>query len=77
MRTETQKYVEYDNGETELYDLEADPFEQESLHESADSSLTEDLKGRLEALESCEGEGCREAEDGSRERRKRPPTSPT
>ena len=63
IRTETYKYVEYENGETELYDLEEDPYELESIHESADSSLLEDLKTRLEALRSCSEEGCREAED--------------
>jgi N-acetylglucosamine-6-sulfatase len=63
VRTETHKYIEYDNEEKELYDLEADPYELESLHESADPSLLEDLKARLEALRDCSEEGCREAED--------------
>ncbi len=63
IRTDTYKYIEYENGETELYDLEADPYEMESLHESADPSLIEDLKARLETLESCSGEECKEAED--------------
>ncbi len=63
VRTETHKYVEYDTGEVELYDLMADPYEMESIHESADPALLEDLKARLEALKSCSEEGCREAED--------------
>jgi N-acetylglucosamine-6-sulfatase len=63
VRTETHKYVEYDTGEVELYDLEADPYEMESIHESADPALLEDLKAKLEALKSCSEEGCREAED--------------
>jgi hypothetical protein len=37
----------------------------ESLHETADPALVEDLKARLEALKSCSEEGCREAEDAS------------
>jgi len=37
----------------------------ESLHESADPTLVEDLKAKLEALKSCSGEGCREAEEAS------------
>ncbi len=65
IRTGTHKYVEYDNGDIELYDLTADPYEMESLHESADPALVEDLKAKLEALKSCSGEGCREAEDAS------------
>ena len=63
VRTGTHKYVEYDNGEVELYDLEADPYELESIHESADPALVEDLKAKLEALKGCSEEGCREAED--------------
>src|SRR5215217_6746794 len=65
IRTESHKYIEYDNGDVELYDLQNDPYELESLYESADPALVEDLKARLEALKSCSGEGCREAEDAS------------
>jgi len=63
VRTETHKYVEYDNGDRELYDLSADPYELESIYESADPALLEDLKARLEALRDCSGDGCEEAED--------------
>jgi hypothetical protein len=37
----------------------------ESLHETAESSLLVELKGRLEALRECSGDGCQEAEDSS------------
>ncbi len=63
VRTETHKYVEYENGETELYDLEADPYEMDNIYDSADPSLVEDLKARLDALRTCSEDGCREAED--------------
>ena len=63
VRTRTHKYVEYGNGEEELYDLQADPYELESIHESANPALLEDLKARLDALKSCSEEGCQEAED--------------
>jgi N-acetylglucosamine-6-sulfatase len=63
VRTETHKYVEYQIGEKELYDLRSDPYESESLHESAGSSLVQRLKAKLNALSYCTGEGCREAED--------------
>jgi len=63
VRTATHKYVEYDNGEEELYDLATDPFELDNIYESADPSLAEDLKTKLDALEGCSGDGCREAED--------------
>ncbi len=63
VRTESHKYVEYGNGEEELYDLEADPYEMESLHESADPSLLEDMKTKLDALRDCARDECRKAED--------------
>lgn len=63
VRTETHKYIEHENGEKELYDLRNDPSEMESLYESANPSLVQDLKARLEALRSCSEEGCRQAED--------------
>jgi len=63
--TETHKYVEYESGERELYDLEADPYELENVYEGADPALLEDLKARLEALKGCSEDGCREAEDAS------------
>ena len=65
VRTETHKYVEYNNGEKELYDLQADPYELDNIYESADPSLVEDLKARLDALRSCSEDTCREAEDAS------------
>lgn len=63
VRTESHKYVEYVNGERELYDLEDDPYELENVYESADPSLTENLKTKLDALRNCAEAGCREAED--------------
>jgi arylsulfatase A-like enzyme len=63
VRTKTHKYVEYNNGEKELYDLRADPYELANIYDSADPSIVEDLKARLEALKNCSEEGCREAED--------------
>src|SRR5829696_3656220 len=53
VRTETHKYVEYENGERELYDLDADPYELKNIYETADPSLLEDLEARLNALKSC------------------------
>jgi arylsulfatase A-like enzyme len=63
VRTETHKYVEYDNGETELYDLEADPYELENLTDITDLALVADLNTKLNALRSCAGDECLKAED--------------
>ena len=63
IRTGTDKYVEHEQGEEELYDLSSDPYELESLHASADPTLVESLRAYLEDLKACAGESCREAEN--------------
>ena len=63
VRTRTHKYIRYINKESELYDLEADPYELKSIHETADPSLVADLKAMLDALRTCAGQSCRKAED--------------
>ena len=63
IRTRTHKYVRYINKKSELYDLEADPYELESIHETADPSLGANLKAKLDALRTCAGQSCRKAED--------------
>jgi arylsulfatase A-like enzyme len=65
VRTDTHKYVEHENGEKELYDLDADPYELENVYQTADPALIEDLKAKLEDLKNCSEEGCRESEDAS------------
>lgn len=64
LRTEEHKYVEYGTEERELYDLRADPYEMQSLHESADPELAARLESRLAALRRCSGSECWSAEDG-------------
>jgi N-acetylglucosamine-6-sulfatase len=65
VRTAQYNYVEYETGERELYDLNADPTELTSLHASAaHSEVISNLKARLDALKSCSGQTCRTAEGG-------------
>ncbi len=64
IRADTHKYVEYESGEKELYDLQADPYELDNIYETTDPAPVQDLKTKLDALESCTGAGCWEAEDG-------------
>jgi arylsulfatase A-like enzyme len=52
------KYIEYVTGEVELYDLDADPFELESLHNDEDPVLLAQLSAELAVLESCVGTSC-------------------
>ena len=59
VRTARHVYVEYVTGETELYDLQNDPYQLTSLHATASNSVVAPLKSRLNALRNCAGEGCR------------------
>ena len=63
VRTSRYAYFEYEgSGEEELYDLDSDPYQLESIHKSADPAILKDLRARLEALKNCAGADCREAE---------------
>jgi N-acetylglucosamine-6-sulfatase len=60
IRTERYMYVEYNNGDRELYDLQSDPYELQSLHNSpAYASVGTTLSNRLRKLKKCAGAGCR------------------
>jgi N-acetylglucosamine-6-sulfatase len=58
IRTSTGKYVEYEGGFQELYDLSpgADPYELTNTYSSADPNVPplSDLKAQLDALRSCQ-----------------------
>ena len=60
VRTNRYAYMEYPNGERELYDLERDPYELRSVH--ADSAYGRERRalGKLLArMRACRGSGCR------------------
>ena len=59
LRSTEHLYVEYDTGERELYDMQKDPHQLQSLHETAAAALLERLQARLRELKSCRGEACR------------------
>ena len=63
VRTEDHLYVEYETGESELYDLEKDPYELNNVYEETGLKDLWRLEGWLEALRECVGEECRAAED--------------
>jgi N-acetylglucosamine-6-sulfatase len=63
VRTSRYAYFEYETGERELYDLKTDPYQLESIDNSADPELLSRMHDRLEALEECVGADCREAEE--------------
>lgn len=66
LRTSDYTYVEHANGDRELYDLEVDPYQLLSLHDSSEHrSLMAALHVRLEALKACSGQvSCKVAEGG-------------
>jgi N-acetylglucosamine-6-sulfatase len=79
IRTSTRKYIEYEGGFSELYDLSpvADPNELTNTYYSAEPTVPPrpDLKARLDALKSCQPQDdpttpevekpCQAAENGS------------
>jgi arylsulfatase A-like enzyme len=62
IRTSDRKYVEYQGGFRELYNLTTDPYELNNAYEA--SAPPDGLATRLQALKSCTGAACRAAEDG-------------
>jgi N-acetylglucosamine-6-sulfatase len=62
LRTRRFKYVEYADGERELYDLWSDPHELQSLHAQADPALLARLSAILARLRACAGASCRAAD---------------
>jgi arylsulfatase A-like enzyme len=63
VRTGKYLFVRYATGEKELYDLSNDPYELNSLHNTASSELKRRLASRLDALEGCATQSCRSAEN--------------
>jgi arylsulfatase A-like enzyme len=60
IRTERYLYAEYNTGEKELYDLQNDPYELQSLHnDPAYASVKAQLASRLHKLKKCAGSSCR------------------
>jgi N-acetylglucosamine-6-sulfatase len=60
LRTYRFVYVQHENGERELYDLERDPHQLMSLHnDPAYAGVQAELATRLGALSVCSGRSCR------------------
>ncbi|MBO3751349.1 sulfatase [Streptosporangiaceae bacterium NEAU-GS5] len=62
LRTGRFSYVEYDTGERQLYDLDADPYELRNLVSTANPALLAALSARLAELRACSGPSCRTAD---------------
>ncbi len=63
VRAEDRLYVEYETGESELYDLQEDPYQLHNVYEDTGLEDLWRLEGALDALRECAAEECRTAED--------------
>jgi arylsulfatase A-like enzyme len=61
LRTATDLYVEYVDGEREWYDLTTDPEQLHNRYRELPADAKAGLHDRLVALEGCRGAGCRRA----------------
>lgn len=60
VRTDRYAYMQYPNGEQELYDLEKDPYELVSVHKRRGYAPERAALSRLlERMQLCRGKGCR------------------
>ena len=62
LRSENWLYVEYLNGDVELYDLKTDPFEMNNVQASTNPAIVTQLRSQLQALRNCKGATCRVAD---------------
>jgi N-acetylglucosamine-6-sulfatase len=62
LRTATHTYVVYGDGERELYDLRADPYELKNIVATADQKLVKQLDAWLSEFRKCHGAKCREVD---------------
>jgi len=58
LRTTEHLYVEYPSGDRELYDLRKDPYQMQSIHQTA-PGVVKKLSARLAALKECRVASCR------------------
>jgi N-acetylglucosamine-6-sulfatase len=63
VRTEDHAYVEWEGGFKEMYDTNADPHQLDGTVSREEEVAAGYLAARLDALEDCEGESCRTAEE--------------
>ncbi|MDD2819291.1 MAG: sulfatase [Candidatus Nanopelagicales bacterium] len=61
-RSEQWLFVQYDDGEEELFDLINDPYEMDNIIATTDPEIVRQLRQQLNALSECSGESCRVAD---------------
>ena len=63
LHEEDHAYIEWEGGFTEVYDMNADPHQLDGTVAREEEGAAGRLAARLDALEGCEGESCRTAEE--------------
>lgn len=63
LRMPNEKYVRFEGGDKEYYDLKTDPYEVESDPDSVPPKIRNYWERRMETIGSCAGAECRRAED--------------
>ncbi len=59
LRTERYLYLEFDEGDVQIYDLKKDPYEMESFSRTANPKLLDEFHLWLENLRDCVADECR------------------
>ena len=62
LRSEQWLYVEYVDGEVELYNLRTDPFEINNVVRTTSPAILAQLHAQLDAMKHCTGDTCRIAD---------------
>ena len=60
---QSQKYIRFEYGDKEYYDLAEDPYEIRSKPDSVDEPTRSYWEQRLDTLQNCEESACRTAEN--------------
>jgi N-acetylglucosamine-6-sulfatase len=62
LRTTRYEYIDYPRGKDELYDMDGDPYQLDSIRASAPADVLARMRTQLRLLEDCAGDECRRAE---------------
>jgi arylsulfatase A-like enzyme len=62
LRTARYEYIDYPRGKDELYDMDRDPYQIDSIQASAPTEVLAQMRTQLESLQGCASDECRAAE---------------
>lgn len=64
LRTNEYKYIEYNDGFVEFYDLINDPYELENIASTVGSAVIDHFSKWLQAFSNCSGSDCLQVDMG-------------